>query len=46
MTICDPLPQEAPVPDAPALNLPDGIPALTSFYLYITNGCNLNCRHC
>jgi SynChlorMet cassette radical SAM/SPASM protein ScmF len=22
------------------------VPALTSFYLYLTNGCNLRCRHC
>jgi SynChlorMet cassette radical SAM/SPASM protein ScmF len=24
----------------------DGIPALTTFYLYLTSGCNLACRHC
>jgi len=46
MTVCDPLPEEAPGPDAPALNLPDGVPALTTFYLYLTDGCNLHCRHC
>ncbi len=44
MTVCDPLPESAPA--APALNLPDGVPALTSFYLYLTDGCNLHCRHC
>jgi SynChlorMet cassette radical SAM/SPASM protein ScmF len=28
------------------LDLPDGVPALTSFYLYMSNTCNLRCRHC
>ncbi len=28
------------------IDLPEGIPFLNTFYLYITNGCNLNCRHC
>lgn len=46
MTTCDPLPEEAPAPDTPALNLPDGVPPLTTFYLYLTDGCNLHCRHC
>jgi SynChlorMet cassette radical SAM/SPASM protein ScmF len=27
-------------------DLPEGIPALYSFYIYITSGCNLFCRHC
>ncbi|MFP4573905.1 MAG: radical SAM protein, partial [Desulfobacterales bacterium] len=27
-------------------DLPDGVPPLTSLYLYISNACNLNCRHC
>ncbi len=26
--------------------LPDGVPPLTTFYLYLTSGCNLCCRHC
>ncbi|HOU11807.1 MAG TPA: radical SAM protein [Anaerolineae bacterium] len=46
MTVCDPLPDDAPETAAPALNLPDGVPPLTSFYLYLTDGCNLHCRHC
>jgi len=29
-----------------ALDLPEGVPPLTSFYLYLTTGCNLACRHC
>ncbi|MBN1273511.1 MAG: radical SAM protein [Candidatus Aminicenantes bacterium] len=28
------------------IDLPEGVPPLTSLYLYITNGCNLACRHC
>ncbi len=33
---------EAPIkPD-----LPKGVPPLRSFYLYLTTGCNLCCRHC
>lgn len=28
------------------LDLPDGVPALHSFYLYLSDSCNLHCRHC
>jgi SynChlorMet cassette radical SAM/SPASM protein ScmF len=28
------------------LDLPEGIPPLRSFYLYISDTCNLKCRHC
>lgn len=28
------------------LNLPNGVPPLTSLYLYISGSCNLACRHC
>lgn len=28
------------------MDLPEGVPPLFSFYLYVTNGCNLACRHC
>jgi SynChlorMet cassette radical SAM/SPASM protein ScmF len=44
MSLCD-----ADAATAPALfpaNLPQGVPALRSFYLYLTSGCNLMCRHC
>jgi SynChlorMet cassette radical SAM/SPASM protein ScmF len=27
-------------------DLPEGVPPLFTFYLYVTNGCNLACRHC
>ncbi len=42
MTLCDPLPEASPA----ALALPEGVPPLTTFYLYLTDGCNLHCRHC
>jgi SynChlorMet cassette radical SAM/SPASM protein ScmF len=29
-----------------AIDLPEGVPPLFTFYLYLTNGCNLVCRHC
>jgi SynChlorMet cassette radical SAM/SPASM protein ScmF len=28
------------------LDLPEGVPPLTSLYMYISGGCNLACRHC
>ncbi len=28
------------------LDLPEGVPPLRSLYLYMTNGCNLCCKHC
>jgi molybdenum cofactor biosynthesis enzyme MoaA len=27
-------------------DLPEGVPSLNTFYLYLTTGCNLFCRHC
>ncbi|MCK5222958.1 MAG: hypothetical protein KAR14_15320, partial [Candidatus Aminicenantes bacterium] len=27
-------------------DLPEGIPPLNTFYLYMTTGCNLFCQHC
>lgn len=29
-----------------ALSLPEGVPPLTTLYLYIAGSCNLACRHC
>jgi SynChlorMet cassette radical SAM/SPASM protein ScmF len=29
-----------------ALDLPEGVPPLGSLQLYLSNGCNLKCRHC
>lgn len=28
------------------LNLPEDVPPLRTFYLYLSDGCNLRCRHC
>lgn len=28
------------------MDLPEGVPPLNAFYLYLTTGCNLACRHC
>ena len=28
------------------LDLPEGIPMLSAFYLYLSDSCNLRCRHC
>lgn len=44
MTICDTSIQK---PDAGRmLDLPEGVPPLCAFYLYLSNSCNLACRHC
>ena len=31
---------------APAAGMPPDVPALKMFYLYLSAGCNLHCRHC
>ena len=41
---CDGLDNLAPCPGAEAL--PPDVPALKVFYLYLSAGCNLHCRHC
>ena len=43
MYLCEP---EAPVNSLSSAALPEGVPPLRSFYLYLTSGCNLICRHC
>jgi SynChlorMet cassette radical SAM/SPASM protein ScmF len=44
---CDPAELERDLDEKlPALDLPEGVPPLNSFYLYLTTGCNLACRHC
>ncbi len=48
MSICD-VPDEPVVSTGqPALiiDLPEGVPRLNAFYLYLTASCNLRCRHC
>jgi SynChlorMet cassette radical SAM/SPASM protein ScmF len=32
--------------ETPPLDLPEGVPPLRAFYLYMSNSCNLACRHC
>lgn len=44
MTICDFA--EQPMPPRPPPDLPEGVPPLRAFYLYLSNSCNLKCRHC
>lgn len=46
MTLCDPIPEATSESKARPPGLPEGVPALTSFYLYLTSACNLRCRHC
>ena len=36
----------APSPEVPKPDLPEGVPPLGCFYLYLTSCCNLRCRHC
>jgi len=43
MSLCDLHVME---PLALPTGLPDGVPPLRAFYLYMTTGCNLRCRHC
>lgn len=44
MTACDF--KEPPQNDRESLDLPEDVPALRAFYLYLSNSCNLSCRHC
>ena len=43
MTLCD---RPEPTTDARPPGLPEGVPPLRAFYLYMSNSCNLACRHC
>ncbi len=43
---CDPSGTDANPVIPVTLDLPEGIPPLRAFYLYLTTGCNLFCRHC
>ncbi|NQU11606.1 radical SAM protein [bacterium] len=44
MSLCDCSPVDSA--QEPDLDLPDGVPPLRAFYLYLSTGCNLRCRHC
>ena len=39
-------PQPLPPDEATLAALPEGVPPLTTLYLYIAGACNLACRHC
>jgi len=46
VTLCD-IPEQASTSiKTRVLDLPDGVPPLHSFYLYLSASCNLRCRHC
>jgi SynChlorMet cassette radical SAM/SPASM protein ScmF len=45
MPLCEPR-TSADSSSASRFQLPAGVPRLHSFYLYLTTGCNLACRHC
>jgi len=47
MTLCD-LPEESALTELQTriIDLPEGVPHLRSFYLYLSASCNLRCRHC
>jgi SynChlorMet cassette radical SAM/SPASM protein ScmF len=44
MTLCEP--KTEPELITHELDLPEEVPPLSTFYLYLTSGCNLRCRHC
>lgn len=47
MTFCDPT--ECGAEEQPCnelVDLPEGVPRLRSYYLYLSSSCNLRCRHC
>lgn len=46
MTICDFSEQQTSTDAQAPLDLPEGVPPLRAFYLYMSNSCNLACRHC
>jgi len=31
---------------ASAIDLPEGVPPLSTFYIYLSDNCNMRCRHC
>jgi len=46
MSLCEPIdPTKAPASASPA-DLPEGVPPLRTFYIYLSDNCNMRCRHC
>jgi SynChlorMet cassette radical SAM/SPASM protein ScmF len=43
MSLCN---YNKPTGGSSPLDLPEGVPPLRAFYLYLSNSCNLACRHC
>jgi len=37
---------DVPKASASVPNLPEGVPPLRTFYIYLSDNCNLRCRHC
>ena len=46
MAVCDLAEATKAETARPPLNLPEGVPPLRAFYLYMSDSCNLHCRHC
>jgi len=46
MALCDLREQVAAEPKSRTLNLPEGVPPLRAFYVYLSDNCNMRCRHC
>ena len=46
MALCDLKEQVAAEPPPGTLDLPKGVPRLRAFYIYLSDNCNLRCRHC
>jgi SynChlorMet cassette radical SAM/SPASM protein ScmF len=46
MAICDFNEGQTTTDTRPSLDLPKDVPPLRAFYLYMSNSCNLACRHC
>jgi len=46
MSPCEPPDTTATQKEASAPDLPEGVPPLRSFYIYLSDSCNMRCRHC
>jgi len=46
MAVCDVQEQTPPATQPIPLNLPEGVPPLRCFYIYLSDNCNMRCRHC
>ncbi len=46
MTLCDLSDLDTTSSETTGIDLPEGVPPLRCFYVYLTSSCNLRCRHC